>query len=152
MDIYQYISPDMNLTVFTNNMLLAHLLGEKKIKAYCVGGSVSRRNNVITIGYYALEMLKDIYVDLMLFSSSALTEDGVVCDVDEDETAIRKFMLSHSKSKIFLCNHNRFGKSAPFRLTDLQNLNYIISDLDFPEYFVERYADVSFIKSDLINN
>lgn len=32
MDIYQYVSSDMNLTVFTNNTLLAHLLAEKKNK------------------------------------------------------------------------------------------------------------------------
>lgn len=148
MDIYQYVSSDMNLTVFTNNTLLAHLLADKKIKAYCIGGCVSKRNNVITTGAYALEMLKNIYVDFMFFSSSALTEEGIVSDIDEDETVIRKFMLSHAKIKIFLCHHNRFGKNAPFGLTDVHSLNYIFSDFDFPEYFTEQYSNVTFIKVD----
>lgn len=151
MDIYQYVSSDMNLTVFTNNTLLAHLLADKKIKAYCIGGCISKRNSVITTGIYALEMLKNIYVDAMFFSSSALTEDGIVSDLDEDETAIRKFMLSHAKTKIFLCHHNRFGKNAPFGLTDVNSLNYIFSDFNFPKNFAERYPNVAFIKATLNN-
>jgi DeoR/GlpR family transcriptional regulator of sugar metabolism len=149
MEIYQYVSSDMNLTVFTNNTLLAHLLAEKKIKTYCIGGYISKRNDVITIGTYALEMLKNIYVDYMFFSSSAITEDGIISDLDEDETAIRKFMLSHAKTKIFLCHHNRFGKNAPFGLTDVHSLDYIFSDFDFPEYFWKQYTDVAFIKAAL---
>ena len=147
MDIYQYLSSDMNLTVFTNNTLLAHLLAEKKIKTYCIGGCISQRNDVITTGTYALQMLENIYVDYMFFSSSALTEGGIVSDLDEDETAIRKRMLSHARTKIFLCHHNRFGKNAPFGLTDIHCLDYIFSDFDFPECFQERYANVSFIKA-----
>lgn len=152
MDIHQYLSSDMNLTVFTNNMLLAHLLAEKKIKTYCIGGCISKRNEVITTGNYALEMLKNIYVDFMLFSSSALSADGIISDLDEDETAIRKLMLSHAKIKIFLCHHDRFDKNAPFGLTDIHCLNYIFSDFDFPECFQERYANVAFIKATSINN
>lgn len=97
-------------------------------------------------------MLKNIYVDFIFFSSSVLTGDGIISDLDEDETAIRKFMLSHAKIKIFPCHHNRFGKNAPFRLTDVHSLNYIFSDFNFPECFQERYANVAFIKATLINN
>lgn len=146
-DIYKYLSSDMNLTVFTNNMMLAHLLAARKIKAYCIGGCISERNNVITTGSYALEMLKSIYVDFMFFSSSALNKDGTISDLDEEETAIRKFMLSHAKTKVFLCPHSRFEACAPFGLINVCDLDYIFSDFDFPEEFQKRNPGVAFLNS-----
>lgn len=146
MNIHHYVSPEQRLTIFTNNMMLAHLLASKKIKTYCIGGRISQRNEVITAGSYALEMLKNIYVDTMFFSSSALTKDGIIFDLDEEETAIRKFMLGHSSYKVFLCQSDRFGKSAPFRLTDAGNVDYIFSDFGFPKEFVEKYPRVTLMK------
>ena len=91
-------------------------------------------------------MLKNIYVDTMFFSSSALTKDGIIFDLDEEETAIRKFMLGHSSYKVFLCQSDRFGKSAPLRLTDAGNVDYIFSDFGFPKEFVEKYPRVTLMK------
>lgn len=147
LEIYKYITADMDLTVFTNNMMLAHLLASKKIKTYCIGGRVSERNNVITTGTYALEMLNSIYVDLLFFSSSSLSEAGVISDLDEFETAIRRVMLSHAKTKVFLCPNNRFGKSAPFGLTDVCNVDYVFSNSEFSEAFQRKYPDVEFHKA-----
>lgn len=146
MNIYRYVSPEQKLLIFTNNIVLAHLLASKKIKTYCIGGCISQRNDVITTGTYAMEMLKDIYADYMFFSSSALTGDGIVSDLDEEETTIRKFMLSHAGTKVFLCQSNRFGKNAPFRLTDVGSLDYIVSDFDFPKSFSEKFPNVTLFK------
>lgn len=146
MNIYRYISPEQKLIIFTNNMMLAHLLTSKKIKTYCIGGCISQRNDVITTGTYAMEMLKDIYADYMFFSSSALTDDGIISDLDEEETTIRKFMLSHARTKVFLCQSKRFGINASFRLTDAGSLDYIVSDFDLPKGFSEKFPNVSLLK------
>lgn len=140
-----FLTSDMNLTVFTNNITLAHLLASKHISTYCVGGLVSDCNDVITTGSFALEMLSNIYVDMFFFTSAALSEDGVITDTNENETAIRKMMLSHSKEKIFLCPYDRFSSTALYKLVNVLDLDYIVSEKKLPNSFIDKYNDLSYL-------
>ncbi|MDS0524697.1 DeoR/GlpR family DNA-binding transcription regulator [Clostridium sp. SHJSY1] len=140
-----FLTADMNLTIFTNNIQLAHLLASKHITTYCLGGLVSDCNDVITMGSFALDMLKNIYTDMIFFTSAAFSEDGIITDSNENETTIRKMMLSHSKEKIFLCPHNRFSSIAPFKVGTVSDLDYIISDKKLPDSFMDRYNQISYL-------
>jgi len=140
-----FLTSDMNLTIFTNNITLAHLLASKHIPTYCIGGLVSDCNDVITTGSFALEMLHNIYADMFFFTSAALSEDGIITDTNENETAIRKMMLSHSKEKIFLCPYNRFSLNASYKLADVSNLDYIVSEKKLPESFMDKYNSICYL-------
>lgn len=140
-----FLTADMNLTVFTNNISLSHLLAAKHISVYCIGGLVSDCNDVITTGSFALEMLNNIYADMLFFTSAALSEEGVITDTNENETAIRKKMLSHSKAKVFLCPYNRFSLTAPYKAADISDLDYIISEKKLPDFFMTKYNTVSYL-------
>lgn len=141
----KFLTSDMNLTIFTNNIHLAHLLASKHVSAYCIGGLVSDCNDVITTGSFALEMLNNIYADMFFFTSSALSEEGIITDTNENETTIRKMMLSHSKEKVFLCPYNRFPSSATYKVADVSNLDYIISEKSFPESFMNKFNNIEYI-------
>jgi len=140
-----HLSAEMNIKVFTNNIQLAHLLASKQIPSYCIGGLVSRHNDVITTGQFALSMLEHIYVDMLFFTSAALSENGVITDNNEDETAIRKGMLLHAKEKVFLCPRDRFPLMATYKVTDIGALDYVVSDEALPQSFTSKYGEVSFI-------
>lgn len=140
-----FLTSDMNLTVFTNNITLANLLASKHITTYCIGGLVSDCNDVITTGSFALEMLSNIYADMFFFTSVALSEDGIITDSNENEAAIRKMMISHSKEKVFLCPSNRFSLTASYKLTTVSDLDYIVSEKKLPNYFMNKYSDISYI-------
>lgn len=145
LNLYHFLSPEKNNTIFTNNIHLAQLLGAKHIKTYCAGGFLSPHNSVITTGSYALSMLSQIYVDIMIFASSALSEDGLITDVDEHETAVRRLMLSHAKTRVFLCFHKRYCKTAPFLVTQAQSLDYLISDYPLPQSFTGEFDSIRYI-------
>lgn len=140
-----FLTADMNLTIFTNNIGLAHLLASKHITVYCIGGLVSDCNDVITTGSFALQMLNNIYADMFFFTSAALSEDGVITDTNENETAIRKMMLSHSKKKVFLCPYTRFSTTAPYKVADVLDLDYIVSEKKLPNAFMHTYNKVSYL-------
>lgn len=139
-----FLTSDMNLTIFTNNISLAHLLASKHITAYCIGGLVSDCNDVITTGSFALEMLDNIYVDMLFFTSAALSEDGIITDTNENETAIRKMMLSHSKEKVFLCPYNRFSLTSQYKVATVKDLDYIVSEKKLPDPFMDKFNDISY--------
>jgi DeoR/GlpR family transcriptional regulator of sugar metabolism len=140
-----FLTSDMNLTIFTNNINLAHLLASKHIPTYCIGGLVSDCNNVITTGSFAFEMLNNIYVDMFFFTSAALSKDGIITDTNENETAIRKMMLSHSKEKVFLCPYSRFSSTTQYKVADVSDLDYIVSEKKLPDSFMNKYSDISYI-------
>lgn len=143
--LYRYLTPDMNITVFSNNIQLVQLLVSNNITTYCIGGLISTQNKVITTGSYALAMIRNIYVETMFFASSALAADGIITDIDESETAIRREILSHAKTKVFLCQSNRFGERSRFYVAEVSQLDYIVSDLVFPSEFREKFNTVTFI-------
>jgi len=140
-----YLSAEMNIKVFTNNIQLAHVLASKQITTYCIGGLVSQHNDVITTGQFALSMLEHIYVDMLFFTSAALSEAGIITDNNEEETAIRKCMLLHAKEKVFLCPRDRFPLTATYKVTDIGAVDYVVSDEALPDDFTSGYGDVSFI-------
>ena len=141
------LEPELKITVFTNNMQLACHLASKHIKTYAAGGLVSEYDNVVTTGSYALGMLGNIYVDQMFFTCTALGYDGQITDVDENETVVRKFMLSHSSERIFLCSKERLGKQSRHKVATLDSVEYIVSDEKLPDTFVERHGRIQFISS-----
>ncbi len=139
------IKPEWNITAYTNNLHLAHLLASKHIKTYSTGGLVSDRDYVITTGSYALDMLKNIYVDQMFFTCTALSEDGKITDVNENETEVRKLMLHQAKERIFLCSPKRYNKISQHMVTTVESVEYIVSDQPLPETFKEKHVDIQFV-------
>lgn len=131
------------LTVFTNNMLLANLLADRHITAYCIGGRVSDRNHIVTTGSFVLDMLDDIYVETVFFSSAALSAEGVISDTNENETAIRKKMIAHARQKVFLCPRERFPLLVTYQLACVSDLDYIVSDGSLPDDFINKYPRLS---------
>lgn len=142
------LNPDLNVTVYTNNMQLAHLLASKHIKTYAAGGLVSDFDNVVTTGSYTLGMLENIYVDQLFFTCTALSPGGVIMDINEEETAVRKFMLARAQKRVFLCLKERFGKFSQHMVTTLDTMEYVVSDEMLPDEFTEKYKHVQFISSD----
>lgn len=141
------LEPDWNITVYTNNMQLAYLLASRRIRTYAAGGLVSEFDSVVTTGSYALEMLGNIWVDQMFFTSTALREDGQIMDVNEEETVVRKFMLGHSQQRVFLCSKERFGRFSQHMVASVDSVEYVVSDEALPDSFRERHARVRFISS-----
>ncbi len=137
-EMHPYITSDMNLTVFTNNVYLAQVLALKKVDTYCIGGKMSEHSSVITTGQFAADMLRSVYVDQMFFSSSALSAEGVITDVNEAETNVRRSMIAHARQVVFLHQKERFDSTSRFLAADIDEVDYIVTDGKFPEEFMGK--------------
>lgn len=147
LNLYPFLHPQQDLTIFTNNIQLAQLLASRHIPTYCVGGFLSGKNHVITTGSFASSMLDHIYTDFMFFSSAAISLEGIILDHNEEETAIRKRMLPHAKQKIFLCDRQRFGLNSRFLVTDAGSVDAVVTDLPLPKEFCGRFPHTQFLSA-----
>ncbi|MBR5308326.1 MAG: DeoR/GlpR transcriptional regulator [Clostridia bacterium] len=128
------LSENMNLTVVTNSMSVCDILSKKNIRTYCTGGRLIPESGAFA-GFSAEEFIRGFNADIMFFSSSALSLDGVISDYSEAENSLRRVMLKSSRVKVFMCDETKFGKTSAFVLSDTDKVDFIITDADLPEDF-----------------
>ena len=129
--IAKYISHYKGLKIITNNQLIFTQYSNSEAKLYCTGGLFLSQSNIF-VGSTAESYVNSINADILFFSSQAISEDGEISDVSEEETALRKVMLSRSKKKIFLCDSSKLGQKKTFTLCSKDDIDVIICNKSFP--------------------
>lgn len=126
--IAEFLTPDMDLTIFTYCVDTAALLARKNIPVHCLGG-LYQLHSAVTTGYFAEKNAEMITADLCFLSSQGLnTETGFITDSSAEETRLRQIFMRQSKRRIFLCDSSKFGQNHPFILANIQEMDEIISD------------------------
>lgn len=120
---------DKNITVVTNSLLICARLCERNIITHCTGGVLVPSSKAF-VGQRAENVIRDFCFDTCFFSASALNDQGKITDYSDMETSLRKVMLENSKTKVFMCDHSKFNKTSSYNVTDLDNIDYLITDVD----------------------
>lgn len=132
--IAEYLSEFNNIRVITNGIDTLSLLAKNNISAYSTGGCVQEKNRSVLVGHYAEEMISNFHADVAFFSAQSVSENGEIYDCFEEENVIRKAMIKHAAKKVFLCDSTKFGKTSPFHLCSLNDIDYIVSNHAVPDF------------------
>ena len=130
--IAEYLKEFENIRVITNGIDTLSLLSKNKILAYSTGGQVSSENPSVLVGRYAEDMICNFHADIAFFSAQAMDNDGEIYDCFEDEIFLRRAMLKNAKTKVFLCDNTKIGKSSSYHLCSLKDIDYVASNLSLP--------------------
>lgn len=133
--IAEYLSEFENIKVFTNGIDTLSLLSKHRVNAYSTGGVVSKENPSVLVGHYADATIKTVRADVSFFSAQSIGEDGLIFDCFEEENVLRRSMMANSSKSVFLCDSTKFGRTAPFKLCSLNEVDYIVSDYTLKDYF-----------------
>lgn len=119
------------LTVITNGLsALKQLALYNNITVYTLGGMLMSKSRAFT-GQLAIDTLSHLHIDKCFFSTTGLSTDGRLLDVAEPEHIVIQTMLRQSKTKVFLCDSSKIGRTFLLHLCDIGDLDYVISDADF---------------------
>lgn len=129
--IIKYTACFKNLKIITNNQLIFFECTHPQIKLYCTGGLFDSQSNIF-LGSTAESYIDNINADIVFFSSQAISSDGEISDVSEEETSLRKKMLSRAKKKVFLCDSSKVGLKKTFTLCSKNDVDLIICDKKLP--------------------
>ena len=129
--IIKYADRFKNLKIITNNQLIFSECAHPHIKLYCTGGLFDSNNNIFS-GSIAEQYIAGINADIVFFSSQAISENGEISDVSEEETSLRKVMLSRAEKKIFLCDSTKIGLKKTFTLCTKDDIDLIICNKKLP--------------------
>lgn len=129
--ITKYIGSFRGLKIITNNQRIFSTCDHPDVKLYCTGGLYIPQSHIF-VGSVAESYINNLNADILFFSSQAISEDGEISDSSEEETALRRAMLTRAKKKIFLCDSSKIGHSRTFTLCTNNDVDVIVCDKKLP--------------------
>ncbi|NLB81941.1 MAG: DeoR/GlpR transcriptional regulator [Clostridiaceae bacterium] len=135
-----------DITVITNSLSSMAALSEYNVNTYLAGGRLNPENRSCFIGAQAEEMFNSIHADYCFFSVQSLTADGDLYDCFANEITPRKLMIKNAEKKVFLCDNSKINHFSAYKLCNVSEIDYIISDIDIENYLSTNYDNISFIK------
>jgi DeoR family transcriptional regulator, glycerol-3-phosphate regulon repressor len=130
------LSDHRDLVVLSNNInIINTLMGAASNELILVGGAVRQSDGAI-VGEDAVEFISRYKVDFAVIGASALDADGSVLDFDTREVSVARAILRNARARILVCDSSKFETTAPVRICDISELDYVITDVPPPPRFV----------------
>ena len=136
--IAEYLKEFENIRVITNGIDTLSLLSKYNILAYSTGGQVSAENPSVLVGRYAEDMIGNFRADIAFFSAQSMDNDGEIYDCFERENFLRRVMIKNARTKVFLCDSTKIGKTSPYHLCSVKDIDYIASNQPLPSSIPNR--------------
>ncbi len=116
-------------TCVTNGLQAAMALSRKRnVKVIMLGGDIYY-NTDSADGPFAIEMLKNIKVDVFLSSCAAIT-DGASFEVSGETRLLKRTAFEQARTRILVADSSKFGKEATYCTQELKDYDYIYTDAD----------------------
>ena len=124
--VAEHLEGKRDIRIITNNARLPER-APTNITVYSTGGRYERQNRAF-VGAKAEEFVRSVRADILFFSSQGLSNTGVISDASEEETALRRVMLSAASKRYFLCDSSKLGISHTFVLCSKDDVDGILCD------------------------
>lgn len=138
-----FLANKKDITVITNNMLLASYLSENGITVYCTGGFVNEIPGILT-GDITNNTFSAFHADIMFFSTAGV-DNGKIYGNSEIYKQHQRIMLENSDKRVYLCGSDKIGVKHKMILCEFDSIDYFISDGKLPEEIKEKYKNIEFI-------
>lgn len=123
------------LVVLSNNInIITGLIGTRARELILAGGTVRQEDGAI-VGEQAVDFISRYKVDYAVVGASALDEDGTVLDYDAREVSVAQAILRNARTRILVSDSSKFTVTAPIRICDLSQLDYVVTDGPVPAGF-----------------
>ena len=129
--IIKYIDKYKNLKIITNNQQIFNECASDEVMLYCTGGRFITSSGIF-VGNSTEEYIRNVNADILFFSSQAISNDGMISDSSEEETALRRIMLSRADKKIFLCDSSKLGQKRTFSVCSKDEIDAVICNTALP--------------------
>jgi DeoR/GlpR family transcriptional regulator of sugar metabolism len=125
------------LQVVTNSLAIASLFAnDEHTDLILVGGSLYPRTGVV-VGPIALNCLKDLHADLLLFSTAGIL-DGAAYNLNIQQAEVEQVMMRQAASSLMLMDSTKFGRKSLTRVCGVDEVGAIITDPEIDARFVNE--------------
>ena len=118
--------PD-NLTIVTNDIVIANALIDTNIQIIILGGCVQSGLGCIH-GRTAEDQMNDLYLDASFVSGLSLDANLDLYAATEDKVHLRQKILTQCKENYLLIDSSKFGRQSIYRHHSLTSYDATVSD------------------------
>ena len=137
-----YLAQKKDLTVLTNNLHLAALLGEGSANVICLGGRITERPFML-FGDDTVEIAMKYRTDKAFFSTGGFTPEGLIASGTYH--LLHRVMLKNTKNAYFLADASKATEELSLVLCDFSAVSGVITDYAFPEKTVSAFGREKFL-------
>ena len=118
---------NLSISTITNSLTNAILLSKyEKATVQLLPGKLNK-NQLFLYGAETVEKLSQYQVDFTILGVFALSNDGLFIHTQEEGIVKRK-MIQQGKQVIALADHTKLNKEGFFKICDLKEIDYLITD------------------------
>lgn len=129
------------LTVVTNSLaILRELAAEPNLDIVSLGGSYFRAYDAF-LGIHTVNAVRALRVDVLLMSTTAVTNDRCFHQSQETVQVKRAFMES-AGYRVLLVDHTKFSKSGLHELARIDEFDLVVVDAETDARIVDHLADL----------
>ena len=125
--IADFLKEHASITVVTNSVLVPMKFTDYGFDIHCTGDRLLK-SSLSYVGSRAVEYTRDFHFDCMFFSCATVSDSGIITDYSQQETELRRSVMTRSDKRVMLCDSSKFGKSSAFFVADAHDIDLIITD------------------------
>lgn len=124
------------LVVVSNNINVIQILRDTELRDLIIVGGGVRQSDGAIVGDDAVEFISKYKVDFAVIGASSIEMDGSILDFDSREVAVSRAILKNARTRILVADQSKFERSAPVRICNLSELDYVVLDIEPPADFL----------------
>lgn len=111
----QYILPHLakfeGIRVITNSLNALLKTSKMNIPCVLIGGEYFAYD-MCFVGPFARQAAEQFNADIAFFTTTAMSDDGIISDTSPEQSEIRRIAMKNSKKNVFIFEHNKLGKKC----------------------------------------
>ncbi|OED39300.1 DeoR family transcriptional regulator [Chromatiales bacterium (ex Bugula neritina AB1)] len=136
--VIRELSSHRGLLVVTNNANIVEILRPNMAATIMLAGGKVRNEDGGIVGELTAEYMGQYKLDHAVIGVSSLERDGTLLDFDTQEVSVAKAIIQNSRSTILVADSSKFERSAPIRIGNVSQVDYVVTDRSPPNEFIEH--------------
>lgn len=135
-------SSELNITLITNYFEISNLFFDSEnVDTIFIGGNIRKGYNS-TSGNLAEQMLYNMHMDKAFIGTDGIDPTRGLSNNRLDVIAIKKIVISNSKSTYCLADYTKFTTIAVIPFTSLKDITQIITNEELSDEIIDSYEDL----------
>jgi DeoR/GlpR family transcriptional regulator of sugar metabolism len=116
-----------DVTIITNSLPVASLLGTRPGRVVILGGGV-RRDELCCVGPVACATVRRYHADVAVLSGAALSPRTGLTELDDETAEVHRLMTEHSDALVTVADGSKLGTVAPAVVVPVAAISTLVTD------------------------
>ena len=130
------------LTISTNDVMIASALSPFQNLSVMVTGGIQRQGFYTLTGCFAESCMEQVHVDFAFLGVDSISPNGHFMITNSEEVGIKRAILRSANTKIVLCDHTKFNRTAFVKLWEIQDVDLVITGRELDDAAYQAYTEL----------